>query len=161
MVSGRTFFQVIQGCRAGFEPRTSHNSCSASSLKLPLSHPCTPSVQGYLDSSHRRTINSSPGLYSRNTTFRPSSEPQPLFEPGFYSDKYSNKPCYKRMYVHTYIYTYIQMLSNYIPSTVQHSVYHVYVMICTVYVHIIYSPKIFQYSTSPRSLVQHSLKVCM
>ena len=36
------FFQVIQGCRAEFEPRTSHNSCSASSLKLPLSHPCTP-----------------------------------------------------------------------------------------------------------------------
>ena len=36
------FFQVIQGCRAGFEPKTSHNSCSASSLKLPLSHPCTP-----------------------------------------------------------------------------------------------------------------------
>ena len=36
------FFQVIQGCRAGFEPRTSHNFCSASSLKLPLSHPCTP-----------------------------------------------------------------------------------------------------------------------
>ena len=35
------FFQVIQGCRAGFEPRTFHSSCSASSLKLPLSHPCT------------------------------------------------------------------------------------------------------------------------
>ena len=41
VVSGSTFFQVIQGCRAGFEPRTSHNSCSASSLKLPLSHPRT------------------------------------------------------------------------------------------------------------------------
>ena len=26
------FFQVVQGCRAGFEPRTSHSSCSASSL---------------------------------------------------------------------------------------------------------------------------------
>ena len=39
------FFQVIQGCRAGFEPKTSHNSCSASSLKLPLSHPCTPSCK--------------------------------------------------------------------------------------------------------------------
>ena len=41
VVSGSTFFHVIQGCRAGFEPRTSHNSWSASSLKLPLSHPCT------------------------------------------------------------------------------------------------------------------------
>ena len=35
------FFQVIQGCRAGFEPKTSHNSCLVLSLKLPLSHPCT------------------------------------------------------------------------------------------------------------------------
>ena len=40
------YFQVVQGCRAGIEPRTSHNSCSVSSLKLPLklplNHPCTP-----------------------------------------------------------------------------------------------------------------------
>ena len=43
VVSGRSFFQVIQGCRARFEPRTSHNSCSASSLNCHcVSHPCTP-----------------------------------------------------------------------------------------------------------------------
>ena len=41
------FFQVVQGCRAGFEPRTSHSSCSAPSLKLPLSHPCTPNYVPY------------------------------------------------------------------------------------------------------------------
>ena len=48
VVSGSAFFQIIQGCRAGFESRTSHNFCSASSLKLPLSHPCTPIPYWYL-----------------------------------------------------------------------------------------------------------------
>ena len=38
------FFQVVQGCRAGFEPRISHSSCSTSSLTATesLLHPSHP-----------------------------------------------------------------------------------------------------------------------
>ena len=48
------FFRVIQGCRAGFEPRTSHSSCSASSLTA-IEPPLLPSfvnVNRSIDADH-------------------------------------------------------------------------------------------------------------
>ena len=56
------FFQVVQGCRAGFEPRTSHSSCSASSLTAtePPLHPINISRQRLISGLQSQLCRESP-----------------------------------------------------------------------------------------------------